>query len=180
MASITLIVGGSVSGKSAHAEQLAKEMEKSDGGKVAYLATGVVIDEEFAVRVERHRKRRPKHWQTIEEPLYLRRAIRNLSAEVGILLIDGVGTWITNFIMENGFRQDLAEYFDRELQKLKESLDGFEGHVVLVGDEVGMGIIPESREARMFRDLNGLANQELAKKAESVEQVVCGFPRKIK
>ena len=180
MADITLVVGGSVSGKSAYAEKIARESQNYHAKQVAYLATGVILDEEFALRVEEHKKRRPREWKTVEEPLHLAEAVKSLSGEYQVVLIDGIGTWVTNFVMEYHFRQDMADYFNKELQLLKETLNDFPGWVILVADEVGNGLIPETKESRIFRDLNGSSNQELALLAHEVVQVVCGIPVKIK
>ncbi len=185
MANIIMYVGGSRSGKSDFAEKRVHELEKSLSCPVTYVATGTIWDEEFAKRVEKHRQRRPDNWQTIEEPCDLHKVLKNSGDSEEVFLIDCIGTWVTNLI----YRHYPQEFFwdevrDREFEQyldmLVQACQQFKGTVIFVADEVGMSVVPESKESRIFRDLNGLANQKIAQIASEVYFVVCGIPVQIK
>ncbi len=185
MAEVIMVVGGSRSGKSSTAERLADDCEKKLGYPVIYIATGTIWDEEFAARVEKHRLRRPTSWKTIEEPCDLSKVFNEQREQPQIYLLDSLGTWVTNMM----YRQNVTEFswdeekeqvFLSQLKLLTESLENVKGTVILVADEVGMDVVPASQEGRIFRDLNGMVNQELAAKAGQVYMVVCGITMKIK
>jgi len=180
MAELTLIVGGSGSGKSRYAEQRVFQEVNPGEGRVVYLATGVVTDQEFASRVEKHRQRRPRDWITVEESLELSRAVAELPSNTRVLLVDGIGTWMANFILQEAEREDPEAFFNSRLHDFLAACRPWQGKVFLVADEVGMGLVPESKAGRLFRDLNGWANQELAREASEVVQVVCGLPVPVK
>lgn len=178
---ITLIIGGCRSGKSEYAERLAEEAKE----RVYYLATGVVTDEEMERRVEQHRKRRPTHWETIEEPLHLERAVARLKDKPGVLLLDSLSGWVTNLLYDNNlvnWQWDQAKE-DKALALIKAFIGELlqsKLRAVIVGDEVGMSLVPPTGEGRAFRDLNGKANQLVAAAADQVYLVVAGLPLKIK
>jgi len=183
VARFILVVGGSGSGKSEYAENRVAETINTHEGRVVYLATGVVTDDEFAARVKKHRERRPLDWMTLEEPLELDQVLKNqLPSHARILLIDGVGTWVANFIMANEEQEskDIWQEFNRRMHALLQTCEYLPGQVILVGDETGMGLVPENACARLFRDLNGWANRKLAEASEEVIQVVCGIPVRLK
>ncbi len=185
MAEIFMVVGGSRSGKSSLAEKLAEDYEKELGYPVIYIATGTIWDEEFAARVEKHRLRRPASWQTIEEPCDLTRVFNEHIDQPQIYLLDSLGTWVTNImyrenVINFSWDEEKEQGFLSQLELLAESLEKVRGMVILVADEVGMDVIPASQEGRIFRDLNGIANQQIAAKAGQVYIVVCGIELRIK
>lgn len=178
---IILILGGSRSGKSEYAEELALASE----GPVYYLATGIVTDAEMAERVEQHRRRRPAHWQTIEEPLKVAQAIEPIRDKQGVLLLDSLSGWVTNLLYDH----NLADWQWDEAREAKalSLIEGFLAELgnsklraLIVGDEVGLSLVPPTAEGRAFRDLNGKANQLVAARADEVYLVVAGLPLKIK
>ncbi len=179
-----VVLGGSSSGKSQFAEQLTREMELLHKCAVFYLATGVVCDQEFATRVKRHQDRRPQHWHTIEEPRYLAQAIKGLQPKPAIVLLDGVGTWVANFLYGEKASESPSARLERacieELQVFISSWSGLSGALIMVADEVGMGLVPEYPQARRFRDLNGQVNQLLAARARQVYFVTAGLASRIK
>jgi adenosylcobinamide kinase/adenosylcobinamide-phosphate guanylyltransferase len=178
---ITLIIGGCRSGKSEYAEQLAYEAK----GPVYYLATGVVTDEEMERRVEQHQLRRPAHWETIEEPLHPEQAVARLKDRQGVLLVDSLSGWVTNLLYDNNlinWQWDQAKE-DQALALIRAFIGELQQsslHALIVGDEVGLSLVPPTAEGRAFRDLNGKANQLVAAAADQVYLVVAGLPVKIK
>lgn len=185
MAEIIMVVGGSRSGKSSRAEKLAGHSEKELGLPVVYIATGTVWDEEFALRVEKHRSRRPSSWQTIEEPCDLSRIFNEYREGARVYLLDSLGTWVSNMMYRDdgsafNWSQEKEQDFIGQLDLLADALKSASGTVILVADEVGMDVVPASLEGRIFRDLNGITNQKLAAEAKQVYMVVCGLELKIK
>lgn len=185
MADIILVVGGSRSGKSVFAESKVHELEKKLKYPVTYVATGTIWDEEFAKRVAKHRQRRPVEWATIEEPCNLHEVIKNKAEIPEIFLVDGMGTWVTNIMYKN-YPEDFSWDDTKEKEFLNyldlfiNACNEFNGKIILVADEVGMDVVPERKQTRVFRDLNGIANQRIAQKASEVYLVICGIPVQIK
>ncbi len=166
-----LVLGGVRSGKSAYAEQLVADTEQ----EVCYLATSQVWDEEMAARVRIHQERRPSHWQLIEEPIALAARLNALSAGQQSVLVECLTLWLTNLIC----LEDEAR-FAAEKAALLEAVANFEGELVLVSSEVGLGIMPMNAMARRFADEAGLLNQQLAKLTERVTLVAAGLPMPLK
>ena len=167
--SLTLVLGGARSGKSAYAESLLGE-----AGAV-YVATAEAIDDEMRDRIARHRARRGERWTTVEAPLDLADALRvhaRNPAGAGVL-VDCLTVWLGN-LMHAG--RDI----DREARSLLESLDDLEVPAVLVANEVGLGVVPDNPMARAFRDHAGRLNQALAARADRVVLVTAGIPLVLK
>lgn len=180
---VTLILGGARAGKSAWAEKLAAQR----GQPVLYLATATAGDEEMAARIAQHRAARPQGWTTVEEPVHLLRAIRK--ADVGqTVLVDCLTLWVSNVALAQ-----LAP--ERDADALPDSAwDAIETTVVeearalapaarergmtliLVSNEVGMGVVPTSPLGRRYRDILGRVNQEAAAAADSVVLMIAGIP----
>lgn len=167
-----LVIGGARSGKSALAETLAR----AAGLPVIYIATAEPADEEMAQRIAHHRARRPADWLTVEAPLRLADALAARAAADRIIVVDCLTLWISNLIAgcdAEEARIDLAE-FEREKQALLDLLPRLAGEIVLVSNEVGFGIVPMGRLARVFADEAGRLNQEVAARCERVTLVVAG------
>ncbi|MGI9860320.1 bifunctional adenosylcobinamide kinase/adenosylcobinamide-phosphate guanylyltransferase [Moorella naiadis] len=177
---LIMITGGSRSGKSSLAEELAGRA----GGEVVYLATATVDDAEMAARVARHRRRRPACWRTVEVPLEVAAAIEQEGARAVTLLMDSLGMWLTNLLGsydgEGAGSQDEQEKIIAgimaKVQELAVAARQARARVIIVTDEVGLGLVPPYPLGRLFRDLLGLANQELARQADTVYLVVAGLP----
>jgi adenosylcobinamide kinase/adenosylcobinamide-phosphate guanylyltransferase len=167
-----LIVGGCRSGKSVHALRLAEQF----AGRKIFMATCVPQDEEMEQRVFHHQKQRNPNWITLEVSLSLPQAIRENSSPDHVILVDCLTLWINNLIMEN----DDPETIDMSVEQLVRSLEKAQGPVILVSNEVGTGIVPENRLARLFRDVAGFANQKIAACADRVIWMVAGIPVEIK
>lgn len=167
----SLILGGARSGKSALAERLALQ----SGLAVTYIATGQAGDGEMAARIAHHRARRPADWGCIEEPLALAGVLRTCAADGRCLLVDCLTLWLGNLLGHED-----ADRFQRERDALLELLPGLPGQVVLVSNEVGLGIVPMGALTRRFVDEAGRLHQALAQRCERVLFVAAGLPMALK
>jgi adenosylcobinamide kinase/adenosylcobinamide-phosphate guanylyltransferase len=163
-----LILGGARSGKSARGEALT--LSAADGGSAVYLATSEAGDAEMAARIAEHRARRGSRWITREAPLDL---VGALAGEARPVLVDCLTLWLSN-LMAAG--RDVA----REGERLAGVLESHAAPIVLVSNEVGMGIVPDNTLARAFRDHAGRLHQAIAAVADRVELVVAGLPLVLK
>ena len=177
MAHTIFITGGARSGKSTFAEKRAREF----GAPLGYLATAQTLDSEMDERVRRHRERRSGEWSTIEEPIYLPQALARCDGQYQAILVDCVTLWLSNlmFKYEDAAEQS-EERIHEDLQRLKSTLQAMVTPVILVSNEVGMGIVPDNALARRFRDMAGSMNQSLAAAADEVHVVISGMPLKLK
>lgn len=172
MAKTIFITGGARSGKSSLAETLAQGF----GTPLCYVATGEARDSEMAGRIAAHRARRGDGWLTVEEPLRLAEALRNADGRFRAVLVDCVTLWLTNLLLAH----DDAEAALDEVRALVDLLPDLTTPLLLVSNEVGMGIVPDNALARTFRDLAGRANQMLAAAADEVYVSISGIPLKLK
>lgn len=166
----TLVTGGVRSGKSRHAEGLLAAEPA-----VTYVAAGPVYDDaDWAARIAAHKERRPATWST-EETRDLAGVLRRAS---GPVLVDCLGTWLTGLIDEAGLWEapvgEVEEHALGRLDELTAALGDATAPVVLVTNEVGLGVVPEHRSARLFRDLLGTINQRVAAVCDEVHLVVAG------
>jgi len=165
-----LVLGGTRSGKTTFAEKLAR----GTGIRPAYLATAQALDAEMAERVESHRRQREGRFETIEEPLALASAIEAAATQHDVILVDCLTLWITNLL---GAGREVAQAVD----ELGETLARLEdSRVILVSNEVGLGIVPDNPLARTFRDLSGSTHQRMAEICDDVYFVVAGLPMALK
>jgi adenosylcobinamide kinase/adenosylcobinamide-phosphate guanylyltransferase len=166
---ITLVLGGARSGKSRHAERLIEQAATAG----IYCATAEAGDAEMAERIAAHRARRGAFWRTVEAPLALARAIRMESRADRPVLVDCLTLWLTNVM--------LAEReIEAEVAALVAALREAAGPVVLVANEVGLGLVPETPLGRRFRDEAGRLNQEIAALADRVVFMAAGLPLVLK
>jgi adenosylcobinamide kinase/adenosylcobinamide-phosphate guanylyltransferase len=165
---ITLVLGGARSGKSRYAEALVR-----DAGGGIYLATAQALDDEMAARIARHRAERGNAWTTIEEPLELAAALER-SAQAGRpILVDCLTLWLSNLM-------GTERAVERETARLITVLKTLPVPVVLVSNEVGLGIVPDNALARAFRDEAGRLNQAVAAAAGRVVLLAAGLPLVLK
>jgi adenosylcobinamide kinase/adenosylcobinamide-phosphate guanylyltransferase len=165
-----LVLGGARSGKTGFAERLAM----GAGISPAYLATAQALDSEMRDRVESHRRQREGRFETIEEPLQLPMALARAAGRHDAILVDCLTLWITNLL---GAGHDVAAAVDdlsATLTKIESS------RVILVSNEVGLGIVPDNPLARTFRDLAGSTHQRLAEICDDVYFVIAGLPLTLK
>lgn len=166
-----LILGGVRSGKSRLAEQHAI----ASGLEVFYIATATVGDTEMQQRIELHRQQRPSSWSLIEEPLKLATVLQQHASENRCLLVDCLTLWLTNLLLN-----DDTTMLARERDALLNVLANLPGHIILVSNETGMGIVPESKLARRFGDEAGRLHQDLAQLCDRVILTVAGLPHVLK
>jgi adenosylcobinamide kinase/adenosylcobinamide-phosphate guanylyltransferase len=166
-----LVLGGVRSGKSAFAQE-----QVAAGGKaVCYVATSQVWDDEMANRIRLHKENRPKKWQLIEEPLALASVLNAFNSPDHAVIVECLTLWLTNLLcLEDETR--LAE----EKHALLTAVACFQGDLVLVSSEVGLGIMPMNALARRFGDEAGSMNQALAKLTDRVTFVAAGLPLPLK
>jgi adenosylcobinamide kinase / adenosylcobinamide-phosphate guanylyltransferase len=165
----TLVLGGARSGKSRWAERLVE----GAAPRGTYCATARAGDDEMAARIAAHRARRGPFWRTVEEPLELCAAIAAEPALDRPLLIDCLTLWLSNVMLA-------GRGIDGEVAALAAALRLAAGPVVLVANEVGMGLVPETRLGRRFRDAAGRLNQQIAAIADRVVFVAAGLPLVLK
>ncbi len=167
------VIGGCKSGKSRYALETA---DYFPGRKRVFIATCIPNDEEMKQRVVQHQKERSRNWDTVEAPVLLPDAIVEHSREARVLLVDCLTLWISNLLAES---EDAAHILE-QIANLTQAMQTANCPVVLVSNEVGTGIVPENKLARLFRDLIGSANQAVAKQAGKVVWMVAGIPMTIK
>jgi adenosylcobinamide kinase/adenosylcobinamide-phosphate guanylyltransferase len=169
---IIFITGGARSGKSRFAQELARKFP----GPKAYLATAQALDQEMAERILKHKQSRGAEWQTLEEPLRASEVIMEKGSRFQLVLLDCLTLWISNLMMAGWSEENILGEADRLMQASKNAACSF----IFVGNEVGMGIVPDNLQARIFRDLSGLIQQKVAREADEVYWMVSGLPQKIK
>jgi len=178
----TLVLGGARSGKSAFAEQLAC----ASGKEVVYIATAQARDGEMAARIAHHRAQRPASWPTVEEPLQLGAALRAHAAPGRLLLVDCLTLWLSNLMFCSGEAYpevgaiELPAQFHHERAQFLAVLQAIDCDVVLVSNEVGMGIVPYGAISRAFLDEAGRLNQAVAALCERAVFIAAGLPLYLK
>ena len=166
---VTLVLGGARSGKSRYAESLVEGTASS----ATYCATAEAYDAEMACCIAAHRARRGAFWHTVEAPLALTPIIATEARNEHPLLIDCLTLWLSNLLLA-------GKPVDEETRALCAALRLAEGPVVLVSNEVGMGLVPETPLGRQFRDAAGRLNQEVASIADRVVFIAAGLPLVLK
>lgn len=167
---IVFVIGGARSGKSSFALY---EAAKRPGRK-AYIATAEALDNEMKDRIDKHRKERPKEWDTLEEPLKIADAIKKTAVIYNGVILDCMTLWLSNIMQAE---LDVALQVEDFISTLRARHSSW---VYIVSNEVGMGIVPENGLARKFRDLAGMLNQKIAELSDNVYLVTAGIPLKIK
>jgi adenosylcobinamide kinase / adenosylcobinamide-phosphate guanylyltransferase len=180
--SATLVLGGARSGKSVHAEALAQ----ASGHARIYLATAQAGDAEMAQRIAHHRARRHVGWTTVEEPIALAETIERHDSAGAVILVDCLTLWLTNLMFSDGRQYpetgmaELPPLFHQQRQALIDVLAQAKGNIILVSNEVGMGIVPLGAVSRIFTDEAGRLNQAVAAVCEHVVFVAAGLPLVLK
>ena len=180
---IILCSGGARSGKSEFAERLALSTE----GRKAYVATGQAFDEEMVDRIKKHQERRGDIWTNFEVPLYLAKEWQNISQSTDVILIDCLTMFTTNHMMAHGSIQgqqdanDLEEAVLSELESLLSLIASSDGKtVIFVTNEIGLGIVPDNKLARYFRDIAGRVNRTVATVANKLYLTISGVTIELK
>lgn len=173
-----LVTGGARSGKSAFAERLTLSL----ADQALYVATGQAFDEEMQARIALHRREREEsggQWETLEEPLALPALLERLPGGKAVL-VDCLTLWLSNVLLSVEAEADRQERVEQEIDRLEQSVAAFRGTLVLVTNEVGDGIVPESALGRLYRDLAGRMNARLVRKCRQVFLVTAGIPVELK
>ena len=184
---IVLIIGGARSGKSTFAEHLAA----SSGKRVAFIATATASDADMQVRIARHRASRPSEWITIEEPLNLVKAVQEASNKADVILLDCMTLWLSNWMGQQEYRDEGDDVFLKNnstesalaiieaLLAIVKTLNASKT-LIIVTNEVGLGIVPMHPVSRVYRDVLGWVNQRIAQDAERVYLMIAGLAVDIK
>ncbi len=167
---LTLILGGARSGKSRHAQNLAE----ASGLDVTVIATGQARDAEMAARIARHQEERPAHWHTVEEPVRLAETLKLAAGAGQCLLVDCLTLWLMNLLEAS------ETVFAQERAALLTALPTLSGDVLLVSNEIGLGVIPMGELSRRFVDEAGWLNQDIARLADAVTFIAAGLPLAMK
>ncbi len=171
MNKIIFITGGSRSGKSTKALDIAKKYKLR-----GFIATAIPFDDEMKLRITKHKKERDKDFVTIEEPYNIAEAIEKLELDVDVIIIDCISVWLGNLLFKYG--ENESEF--AEVKNLYKKLTDIKCDIIIVTNEIGMGIIPENKLARHYRDIAGFINQKLAKLSNEAFFMISGLTIKIK
>lgn len=175
MSDIRLVLGGARSGKSSYAEKLATET----GLPVTYIATAQVYDDEFKARVQNHKDRRPASWTLVEEPHHLTEALASIAAPNQCVIVDCLTLWLAQWICAD-CNPPKNSSWQSERDAFLKLLPNLSGTIILVSNEVGMGIVPLGEINRQFQDEQGRLNQAVANIADKVSFIATGLPIKLK
>lgn len=186
---VIFIVGGAKSGKSKFAIELAENYIHSENivknktqGKVkkSYIATAQALDDEMKERIEKHKKERSLGWDTFEEPLNISVLLKELKEQYSVILIDCITLWLSNLFLSTSQKDIIKQSIDEFVDVLNIYRAQKSTVLFIVSNEVGMGIVPDNKLARKFRDEAGALNQKISTLANEVYFVLSGIPIKIK
>lgn len=172
---IELVLGGARSGKSRYAEQQAIK----SGKQVIYIATAEAGDTEMQKRINIHRQDRPQDWETVEEPIRLAEIIKKYDNQQNYLLVDCLTLWLSNILFNKQGELQQA-IFEKQTNELLAVLDNFSGQIILVTNEVGLGIIAIDKMTRRFVDEAGFLHQKIAALSDKVVFITAGIPQALK
>ncbi len=176
---LILLLGGARAGKSSCALRLATEREQLSGGNVCFIATAQALDEDMSARITRHRAERPSHWQTIEEPYQLDQALQQ-TANTEVVIVDCLTLFVSNWLLKYDDQQQCEKAVRQITERFLELAQSQQQTIICVSNEVGLGVVPETRLGRVFRDLLGRVNQDFAQAADEVYLLVSGLSLQLK
>ena len=171
-----LILGGARSGKSRYAQELAAKLSK----KVLFVATGEALDEEMQARIDEHRKARPGSWRTLEIATDIGSQIEKQIGDAEVIIIDCLTLLVSNLLGDEPDYPKAEKQAMAEMNELVACINRLDASFIIVSNEVGMGLVPETRLGRLYRDLLGKANQLIARHASEVYFMAAGIPVKVK
>jgi len=177
-----LVLGGARSGKSRFAQEIACQL----GDKVLFVATAEALDEEMRSRIEDHKRERPLNWRTIEVSVGVGKRIQKELGNAQVIIIDCITLLVSNVISQCGSNSDeidshlVEQRVALEVDSLVQCINSADAVFIIVSNEVGMGLVPDNRLGRFYRDLLGRANQEIARCADEVLLLIAGISMKIK
>ena len=180
---IILLLGGARSGKS----HFAQEYARNNGVKVLFVATATAGDEEMRARIEKHKKARPANWRTLEVITDIGTQIEANAGDAELIVIDCITMLVNNIFSryeEQQFEiicdEELEKAVVAEIKKLQKCLKKLDASFLIISNEVGLGLVPDNRMGRLYRDNLGRANQMLAQTADQVMLLVAGIPLQVK
>lgn len=173
---LILLLGGARAGKSSYALRLAQANETRG---VCFIATAQAFDEDMAARIDRHRSERPSHWRTIEEPYEPGEALRQ-AGEAEVVIVDCLTLFVSNWLLRENDEQQCESLLRRLTSDFLSLAQSRRQTIICVSNEVGLGVVPETRLGRIFRDLLGRVNQDFAQAAAEVYLLVAGLKTQLK
>jgi adenosylcobinamide kinase/adenosylcobinamide-phosphate guanylyltransferase len=176
---LILLLGGARGGKSGYALKLAQQGEHASEAEVCFIATAQGLDEDMTARIVRHRTERPGHWRTIEEPCQIDEALKQASA-AGIVVVDCLTLFVSNWLMRHEEKHQCEQFVRRTTRNFLALACTRQQTIICVSNEVGLGVVPDTRQGRVFRDLLGRVNQDFAAAADEVYLLVAGLPLQLK
>ena len=180
---IVLVLGGTKTGKTTFAENRAREISEKQEIPVYYIATARAIDEEMVKRISKHRKKRPDHWITIEEPIHVSSVLGPLRDKKTVIILDCLTLLLTNLLYEKGdscTRDEAETLVFSEIERIIMETSNWENELIIISNQVENGLVSEHSWARMFQDIAGIAHQKLAAAAEQVYMMNAGLSQKLK
>lgn len=172
MGKLILVTGGARSGKSTFALESAKNANK----RVAFVATSPYYDGDMTERIQKHKDERPPEWVTFEEQKELPALLKKIAPDFDIVIIECLTLFVSNFLLDNIEEKIVQEKTSQMLEVIKNS----EFDTIIVSNEVGLGLHPNNKLGRDFRDVVGRVSQMVANQADDVFFVICGIPVNIK
>jgi len=170
------LLGGARSGKSRYAQQLAGEL----GSKILFVATSEALDEEMQARIAEHKKNRPGNWHTLEITTGIGKKLARQIGDADVVIIDCITLLISNLLRGKPDYPEAEKLVEAEIKELIDAMDSLDASFVIVSNEVGMGLVPDNKLGRIYRDLLGKANQLLASHATEVYLMVACLPVQVK
>jgi adenosylcobinamide kinase/adenosylcobinamide-phosphate guanylyltransferase len=164
-----LVAGGARSGKSTFALNICNEMP----GRHVFIATAQAFDDEMRDRINRHREKRGQGWDTLEESMEITARLGDIDDYDSVILVDCMTLWLNNLFMK--YESDDEKIYQK-IDNVIEALADVRGKVVVVSNEVGMGIVPENKLSRRYRDAAGYMNKRIGKIAKKVVIILVGLP----
>ncbi len=171
---LVFATGGTKSGKSDFMQKYAESVP----GKRTYVATGIAMDKEMEERIKKHQRKRDEKWHTlIEEPYDIKTIILELNSNTDVALVDSITVWIGNLLYKFN---DNIDNVNEEINGFLDNLKRINYNLFIVSDEVGMGIVPENKLSRIFRDILGETNQKIAKISDEFYTCFSGYTLRLK
>lgn len=172
---LVLLLGGARAGKSSYALRLAQE----HGRPVCFIATAQAFDDDMSARIERHRSERPAQWQTIEEPYRINEALQQAAA-ASVVIVDCLTLFTSNWLLRENDESRCEQVLRELTADFLNTARSRRQTIICVSNEVGLGVVPETRLGRTFRDLLGRVNQDFAHSADEVYLLVAGLKTQLK
>jgi len=175
MGRMTFVLGGARSGKSRFAVEFFDRSKR-----IAYIATAVASDDEMKARIQEHKEMRPARWTTIESPADVASAVEKVAGKCEGVIIDCLTLLVSNLLLDEENPANKQGYIMGEVEKLCKVCKAAPVDVVIVSNEVGEGVVPDTKLGRDFRDIHGIVNQYVARECDEVYFLIAGIPQRLK